>query len=92
MIAYLYSTLMRPHLEFCVQICVPQYRKNMELLKQVWRKATKITGRLEQLSRGERLREMGFFNLDKERLWGDLLLASQHLKIIHSMIGIVTFV
>lgn len=34
----LYSALMRPHLEFCVQIWVPLYERYMELLerKQRW--------------------------------------------------------
>ena len=73
----LYSTLLRPHLEYCIQLWSPPHRRDMHLLEQVQSRATDMIRGMERLSCEERLRALALFVLQKRRLRGDLIAAFQ---------------
>jgi len=76
----LYSALVRPHPESCIQLWSPQHRKDMDLLERVQSRATKMIRGKENFSYKDRLRKLGLLGLGKRRLWGHLIAAFQYVK------------
>jgi len=67
----LYKTLVRPHLEYSVQAWIPYYRKYIDLIEKVQRRATKLIPSLKNTSYQDRLTFLDLTTLETRR--GDLI-------------------
>ena len=91
-IMQLYKSLVRPHLEYCVQAWRPYVIQDIEMLEQVQRRATKMVYSLNDLTYEQRLRRLDITTLKTRRLRGDLIEAFKiitgfdkvdYLKLFH---------
>src|SRR6218665_334478 len=68
----LYKSLVRPQLEYCIQVWSPHLKQDMEKLEKVQRAIKMIQG-YKDLSYEERLIRCGLTTLEKRRSRGDLI-------------------
>ena len=76
----LYKSIVRPHLDYCVQAWRPHYRKDIDKLEKVQRRATKMVEGLEGYSYSDRLRILGLTTLETRFLRADLIEVFKILK------------
>ena len=69
----LYKSLVRPRLEYCIQAWCPHLRKDIDLLKKVQRRATRLIYSLHDLPYYDRLKRLKLTTLVTRRVRGDLI-------------------
>jgi len=70
---WLYKTLVRAHLEYCVSAWSPYYVKDRSLLERVQHRSTRMVPGLKNLSYEKRLEHLGLQTLEERRNRVDLL-------------------
>ena len=73
MLFNLYTALVRPLLEYCVQVWSPYKKKYINLLEGVQRRATRMIPRLKKMTYDERLKKLKLPRLYDRRIRGDMI-------------------
>ena len=76
----LYKALVRPKLEYCVQVWRPYLLKDIDKIERVQHRATKIIEECRGLCYEERLRVTGLMTLEDRRIRGDMIEVFKILK------------
>ena len=74
------------HLEYCCSVWNPHFRKDIELIEGVQRRATK---NVEHLHYNDRLEHLGLMCLHTRRIRSDLIDTSQYSTVVLTVVRVM---
>ena len=83
--------MIRPHLEYAIQVWNPYQIGDIEIIERVQRRATKIPKSLWTMSYSERLEILGFTTLEERRTRGDLIQMYKIVSLLFSHLYLAFF-
>jgi len=69
----LYLSLVRPHLEYCVQAWSPHYYKDINKIEKVQKRAVNMIKDIRSIDYTGKLRELNLFSMSRRRMRGDMI-------------------
>ena len=81
----IYPVMVRPLLEYCVQVWSPYKQKHIDLIEGVQRRAARMVPGFKNLSYEQRLMKLGLMKLVERRVRGDMI---ETYKLITNKEGI----
>lgn len=81
----LYKSLVRPKLEYCIQVWRPYLRRDIDLIEKVQKRATKMIIGDAEVGYEDRLKLLKLTSLETRRLRGDLIQVFKILKGIDNI-------
>ena len=80
----LFTTMISPHLEYAAAVWSPHMKKDIQLIENVQRRATKQLPKISKLPYSERLRQLDLPTLRYRRIRGDMIEVFKILKYYDS--------
>src|SRR5260370_27283812 len=87
----LYKSLVRPHLDYCVQAWCPYLIKDKLAMERVQRRALRLIDNFKYLSYEDRLEKVKLTSLEKRRERGDMIQVFKIMKGIDKLDGTIFF-